>query len=207
MTTNRYGYQDPAALFLDEELKTKQLLSKIQKLGVDTSYLEKRIQNISDSIEKEIGKKFEQYESNLNTFLKDGKLNNIYNKGINLLHDIQRYIIEGYLKENKIDKKVNYYLAVLNDEYEYDGTLVDGKRVYNPDKFGNTIIDFYDVNDITEMYQNRIDIERQNLERYIFDSDSSPCNLSVACALKKNTECKFKPICFKNVPSFSFKNF
>ncbi len=124
---------------------------------------------------------------------------------------VQRYIIEGYLKENNIDKKVNYYLAVLNDEYEYDGTLVDGKRVYNPDKFGNTIIDFYDVNDITEMYQNRIDAERQNLERYVFDSDSSPCNLSVACALKKNTECKFKPICFKNVPeknaSYNYKRF
>ena len=103
MTTNRYGYQDPAALFLDEVLKTKQLLLKIQKLGVDTSHLEKRIQNISDNIEKEIGKKFEQYESNLNTFLKDGELNNIYNKGIKLLQDIQTYIIEEYNTYSKIE--------------------------------------------------------------------------------------------------------
>ena len=98
-----YGYQDPAALFLDEVLKTKQLLLKIQKLGVDTSHLEKRIQNISDNIEKEIGKKFEQYESNLNTFLKDGELNNIYNKGIKLLKDIQTYIIDEYNTYSKIE--------------------------------------------------------------------------------------------------------
>ena len=61
------------------------------------------------------------------------------------------------------------------------------------------------------MYQSRIDIERQNLEKNIFESDPSPCNLSVSCALKKNTECKFKSICFKNVPeknaSFNYKRF
>ena len=142
-------------------------------------------------------------EKLLNRFTDEGKY----------MYDIsvQRYIIEGYLKENNINKKINYYLAVLNDEYEYDGTLVNSKRVYNTDKFGNRIIDIYKINDITEMYQSRIDVERQNLEKNIFESDSSPCNLSVSCALKKNTECKFKAICFKNVPeknaSFNYKRF
>ena len=142
-------------------------------------------------------------EKLLNRFTDEGKY----------MYDIsvQRYIIEGYLKENNINKKINYYLAVLNDEYEYDGTLVNSKRVYNTDKFGNRIIDIYKINDITEMYQSRIDIERQNLEKNIFESDPSPCNLSVSCALKKNTECKFKAICFKNVPeknaSFNYKRF
>lgn len=142
-------------------------------------------------------------EKLLNRFTDEGKY----------MYDIsvQRYIIEGYLKENNINKNINYYLAVLNDEYEYDGTLVNGKRVYNTDKFGNRIIDIYKINDITEMYQTRIDIERQNLEKNIFESDPSPCNLSVSCALKKNTECKFKSICFKNVPeknaSFNYKRF
>lgn len=124
---------------------------------------------------------------------------------------VQRYFIEGYLKENNINKKVNYYLAVLNNEYEYDGTMKDGKRVFNPDIFGNTIIDFYEMNGITLMMQKTVDLERMNLEKYIFEGDASPCKLSAACALKKNTECKFKPICFKSVPeknaSFNYKRF
>jgi len=151
-----------------------------------------------------ISKNYEQKVNKLlNRFTDEGKY--MYDLSV------QRYFIEGYLKENKIDKKVNYYLAVLNDEYEYDGYIENGKRVFNPDRFGNRIIDIYCLNDITEMYQARIDIERQNLEDYIFNSDPSPCNLSVSCALKKNTECKYKSICFKNVPeknsSFNYKRF
>lgn len=142
-------------------------------------------------------------EKLLNRFTDEGKY--MYDLSV------QRYFIENYLKENNIDKKVNYYLAVLNDEYEYDGYMENGKRVFRPDMYGNTIIDFYDVNDITLMYQNRVDIERQNLEKYIFEGSSLPCKLSVACALKKNTECKYKPLCFKHVPeknaSFNYKRF
>lgn len=124
---------------------------------------------------------------------------------------VQRFIIEGYLRENKIEKNVNYYLAVLNDEYEYDGYTENGKRVFRKDKLGNEIIDLYELNDLTSMYGPKINIERQNLEKYIFESDESPCKLGVQCALKKNTECKYKPLCFKNVPeknaSFNYKRF
>jgi len=67
------------------------------------------------------------------------------------------------------------------------------------------------LNDLTLTYQNRIDMERENLEDYIFNSDNSPCKVSVSCALKKNTECKYKSICFKDVPeknaSFNYKRF
>ncbi len=124
---------------------------------------------------------------------------------------VQRFIIEGYLRENHIEKNVNYYLAVLNDEYVYDGYMENGKRVFRPDSFGNTIIDFYELNDITSMYQSKINIERNNLEKYIFESDETPCKVGVYCALKKNTECKYKPLCFKNIPeknaSFNYKRF
>ena len=124
---------------------------------------------------------------------------------------VQRFIIEGYLRENNIDVNVNYYLAVLNDEYEYDGYMENDKRVFRLDRFGNSIIDFYELNDVTSMYQSKINIERNNLEKFIFESDSSPCKLGVQCALKKNTECKYKPLCFKDVPeknaSFNYKRF
>jgi len=124
---------------------------------------------------------------------------------------VQRFIIEGYMRENNIEKNVNYYLAVLNDEYEYDGYTENGKRVFRTDHLGNEIIDLYELNDITSMYQSKINIERQNLEKYIFESDSTPCKVGVYCALKKNTECKYKSLCFENVPeknaSFNYKRF
>ena len=145
----------------------------------------------------------QKLERLLNRFTDEGKY----------LYDlsVQRYFIEGYLKENHINKKVNYYLAVLNNEYEYDGYTEGSKRVYKPDLFGNEIIDFYKVNDITQMYQEKIDIERKNLEKHIFEGDISACPLSVSCAYKKNTQCKFKDICFKYVPeknaSFNYIRF
>lgn len=145
----------------------------------------------------------QKLEKLLNRFTDEGKY--FYDLSV------QRYFIEGYLKENNIDKKVNYYLAVLNNEYEYDGYTERNHRFYRPDMFGNEIIDFYNANDITAMYQERIDVERKNLEKYIFEGDISACPLSVACAYKKNTECKFKSICFKDVPeknaSFNYIRF
>ena len=124
---------------------------------------------------------------------------------------VQRYFIEGYMKENNINKKVNYYLAVLNNEYEFDGYTENGKRVYRTDFFGNDIINFIDVSDITEKYQPIVDDYRIRLEKYIFEGSNEPCPLSVACALKKNTECKYKNICFKCMPekntSFNYLNF
>ena len=99
---------------------------------------------------------------------------------------VQRFIIEGYLRENKIDATVNYYLAVLNDEYEYDGYQENGKRVFRQDKLGNTIIDFYKLNDLTSMYQSKINIERKNLEKFIFESNANPCKLSTMCTKKEH---------------------
>ncbi len=144
---------------------------------------------------------------------KINKLLNRYSEEGKYIYDlsVQRYFIEGYLKENKIDKKINYFLAVLNNEYEYDGYKEGDKRVFNTDAYGNRIIDIYELNDITKKYQPLIDEERKNLEHYIFESDPSPCKVSPACALKKNTECKYKSICFNMLPeknaSFNYKRF
>lgn len=124
---------------------------------------------------------------------------------------VQRFIIEGYMKENKITANINYYLAVLNNEYTYDGYKEKGKRKFRKDKNGNSIIDIYEVNDITAMYQSKINIERKKLEKYIFESDNEPCKFGIYCALKKNTECKYKKICYKNIPetnaSYNYKQF
>lgn len=136
---------------------------------------------------------------------KVNKLLNRYDDEGKYIYDlsVQRYFIEGYLKENNLDKKVNYYLAVLNNEYTYDGYKEGNKRVYKTDENGNDIIDFYKLNDVTEKYQQIIDKERQNLEKYIFDGTTDSCPLGIYCALKSKTECKYKALCFKDVPEMN----
>ena len=124
---------------------------------------------------------------------------------------VQRYFIENDFKERNITKKVNYYLAVLNSEYVYDGYQEDNKNVYRPDKNGNEIISILDMNSITKEMMDIIDIDRKKLEKYIFESDNSACNVGESCALKQRTECKYKKICFDKVPlynaSYNYLNF
>lgn len=125
---------------------------------------------------------------------------------------VQRYFIEKDIASHKgSNKKVNYYLAVLNHEYVYDGYTEDGKRIYNKDENGNDIISIFDMNDITSSMKSLIDSERQKLEEYIFNGTPDACKVGIYCALGKNNECKFKHICFKDVPksnaSYNYKRF
>lgn len=115
---------------------------------------------------------------------------------------IQRFIIEHDLKEHGINKKVNYYLAVLNHNYVYDGFRIDNKRVYNTID-GEDIVVFFNMNEITEMYQDKIKIIASSLEENIYNPNIEPCNVGVFCSLKKQTECKYKEICFKKVPHYN----
>lgn len=120
----------------------------------------------------------------------------------------QRYVIENNKNYNK---KFNYYLAILNHEYVYDGYKENGKRVYRKDENGNNIIIFINVNDISKQMLNIIDEDRKKLETYLKNNDTSICNVGKYCCLKKTDECKFKEICFKNVPkenaSFNYMHF
>lgn len=123
---------------------------------------------------------------------------------------VQRYIIEHDFLKNEVDKKVNYYLAVLNADYIYDGYRENGKRIYK--KINNEdIITIYELNDITYEMQDIIDEDRKKLEEYIFNGSKKPCKVGVYCGLKKRTECIYKEICFKNVPhlnaSYNYINF
>lgn len=124
---------------------------------------------------------------------------------------VQRYIIENDFLTRNINKKINYYLAVLNSKYVYDGYKENGKRVYNTDENGNDIISIFDLNELTKEMMPLIDDNRKMLEKYIYESDNSKCRVSEACELKKNTECKYKCICFKDVPkyntSYNYLNF
>ena len=145
----------------------------------------------------------------------DEKVIDSYNKKYNKLFDryssegkyvldiaTQRYIIEHDLKEHNINKKVNYYLAVLNHNYVYDGYRVGNTRVYREIN-GEEIVNFFDMNEITEKYQPIINDMVKRLEDNIFNPDPSPCGVGKYCSYKKTNECKYKEICYKNVPKYN----
>ena len=141
------------------------------------------------------------------------KLKNRYSDVGKYVYDlsVQRYIIENDLKEHNINKKINYYLGVLNTNYIYDGKELNNKRIYEKDTNGNEIIVFFDMNELTKQMQDKIDTDRKLLESYLFNSDNSKCNVGEFCSYKKNTACIYTDICFKDVPkknaSFNYLNF
>lgn len=118
-------------------------------------------------------------------------------------HDLafQKYVIEHSLRNAGDNRKVNYYLAVLNSEYVYDGAKdADGKRIYN-NIGGQELIVFLDMNETVEDYQPIIVKEIATLESYIATPHDVNAKTPVGpwCACGKNTECVFCSHCFKKL--------
>ena len=120
-------------------------------------------------------------------------------------HDLafQKFVIEHALRKAGDKRSVNFYLAVLNNEYVYDGKKdAAGERLYEEIN-GQELITFYDMNDISEEYQSTILKEIATLESYI----STPHNTGKAvpvgpcCAWGKNTECLYWCHCSQKLRS------
>lgn len=118
-------------------------------------------------------------------------------------HDLafQRFVIEHALRKFGDTRPVNYYLAVLNCQYEYDGVRdAMGECEYNKIN-GQEIIVFLNMNEVTEKYQPIIAQEVAALESYI----SSPHDISAKtpvgkwCAWGGRAECLFCSQCFKRL--------
>ncbi len=118
-------------------------------------------------------------------------------------HDLafQRFVIENALGKAGDNRPVNYYLAVLNSEYVYDGTVdKNGKCVYNKVR-EEEIVTFYDMNEITSDYQPFIRNEIYTLESYISKRHNIEATVPVGnwCEWGKNTECVFYKHCFEHL--------
>ena len=155
--------------------------------------------NFSDSkVTEDASKNFDEKKKTLlNQYSKVGK----YPYDLSF----QRFVIEHRLRQLGDNRPVNYYLAVLNSEYVYDGAIDEnGKCVYdNVD--GQEIITFIDLNDTTKAYQTKILEEIAYLERYISTPHDVNNKVDVGkhCAWGENTECLFYKHCFeklRNVP-------
>ena len=118
-------------------------------------------------------------------------------------HDLafQRFVIEHRLQKLGDTRRVNYYLAVLNSEYVYDGAVDEnGKCLYN-DINGQEIITFLNLNEITEEYQPEILKEIASLENYISTPHDVNNKVDVGkhCAWGEKTECLFWSHCFQKL--------
>lgn len=118
-------------------------------------------------------------------------------------HDLafQRFVIENALRQSRDTRRVNYYLAVLNSEYVYDGAVDEnGKCLYN-DINGQEIITFLNLNEITEEYQQEILKEIASLESYISTPHDVNNKVDVGkhCAWGEKTECLFWSHCFQTL--------
>lgn len=118
-------------------------------------------------------------------------------------HDVafQKFVIEKALRKAGDGRKVNYYLAVLNNEYVYDGARdAEGNRIYN-NVDGQEVIVFIDMNETAHAFQPIILKEIAELESYIATLHDVNAKTPVGpwCAWGKNTECVCCSHCFKKL--------
>ena len=139
----------------------------------------------------------ENFEQKKNTLL------NRYSDVGKYPHDLafQRFVIEHALRQAGDNRPVNYYLAVLNSEYVYDGAVDENGRCLYHNIDGQEIITFLDLNETTEAYQTTILKEITTLESYISTPHDVTKKVDVGkhCAWGGNTECVFWKHCFKTL--------
>lgn len=128
---------------------------------------------------------FEKYMS------KRDKLKDKFKEG-KYIYDlaVQRMFIE------KTDnRKINYYLAVLNHEYIFDGTYEHGEP-----KYSNDIIRIFDFTNITKEMQETILQDNETIKKYLEEMKAEPTKLGDFCEHKTKTKCKYTSICFDFIP-------
>ena len=114
---------------------------------------------------------------------------------------VQRYIIVNDLKKNNLSyDNIKFYLAVLNAEYIFDGTYINGEAVYNTDINGNDIVSFIDFTSVVKGYHDVVDNDRKNVELYIHNLKIDSVAIGPYCENKKTTHCKYQSICWKHIP-------
>ncbi len=112
---------------------------------------------------------------------------------------VQRFIIENDLKSHGIDKKVGYYLAVLNSNYVFDGKYENGEPVYDTVN-GEDVIAYIDVTSITNDLMDQIYLDSKRVKDYIDNLCGDRVALGKYCEYKKTVKCKWCKLCFDILP-------
>ena len=111
---------------------------------------------------------------------------------------VQRYIVEHSGVSNK---KIHYYLAVLNHKYVYDGYKENGRNVYHRDMNGEDLISLFLMDNISFSLQSSIDKDAKELISRIKNKDVNDSLLGPWCNYNKATVCPyFKSVCAALLP-------
>ena len=134
---------------------------------------------------------------------KKQKLLNRYSDCGKYIYDlsVERHIVEQSLLQKPVKslKSIAYYLVVLNAEYRFNGEYDDQQHpIYNRDAKGNELFKIYDLSNITNTYQNQIEMERDMLMNHLSYLEIHSHQLGEHCEYKKTTACKFCNICMKS---------
>lgn len=127
-------------------------------------------------------------------YKKESRLFNRFDDRGAYIYDLayQRYVIEKSLKTNK---KVEYYLVVLNHEYTHDGKTDDeGKPVYN-----DNILRFYNLTSLTEKMMPILKEDFEEAKKRADKMDASVYPIGEYCG-KGNNKCPFYDICYSVFP-------
>ena len=197
-TSRKYSYwkdkKDNKGLFFSDAYKTtKDKIKNTYPLFVKDGNIW-RLNTAKSAVNDYASENFKQKtESLLDRYSKVGKYP----------HDLafQRFVIEGALRKAGDKRPVNYYLAVLNSEYVYDGAVDENGKCLYRDVNGQEIITFLELNETTKAYQETILKEIASLENYIFTPHDVNDKVDVGkhCAWGEKTECLFWKHCFQTL--------
>lgn len=106
----------------------------------------------------------------------------------------QKLIIEKAL--SGVNKKFEYYLVILNHEYEFDGTYDDsGKPVYTDD-----IVRMYNLSSLLDKMMIYMEEDLKTILNRLNTLDARPTKLGKYCERGKTTECPFYDVCYSDFP-------
>ncbi|MFV0425373.1 MAG: DUF2779 domain-containing protein [Bacilli bacterium] len=109
----------------------------------------------------------------------------------------QRFIAERVFNVNQS----SYYVGLVNCEYVYDGSMEDGKIIYNQDLKGEEIITLVDLTKVTLEMQEKLEVLLKKVIERFEKGDVNPVPLGKYCMRKKTRQCKYFDICWKNIPT------
>lgn len=113
----------------------------------------------------------------------------------------QRFVIDNALRQSGDQRHVNYYLAVLNSEYVYDGAVDENGKCLYHDINGQEIVTFLELNETTKAYQETILKDIAILESHISTPHDVNDKVDVGkhCAWGEKTQCLFWSHCFQTL--------
>lgn len=128
-------------------------------------------------------------------YKKEKQLMDPYNSRGKYVYDLayQRFVFENTYKTNK---KVEYYLVILNNDYIYDGkTDREGNPIYN-----DSIVRFYNLTSVTKKIVDIINLDSDLVINRVNQMDARPTKLGKYCERGKTTQCPFYELCYKDFP-------